>query len=186
MMDNQKTVRTLYKQLLTFYPRAFREQFGASMTQTFNDLCNERQREAEQGLFGFVLGIFIETAIGIVKQHILQIKQAVTMKKIATNLISAAIISLLLVLPFVILELVNRRDFPESFPIVLFGFLWLLPVAFIIILVPLVRNVRAGNRMMANPIHLLLKIACLALIALFWGGLLNDQLPCFLGVPNCD
>jgi hypothetical protein len=39
---------------------------------------------------------------------------------------------------------------------------------------------------MANPINLLLRVAFLALIAWMWGGILIDQMPCFLGVPNCD
>lgn len=68
----------------------------------------------------------------------------------------------------------------------LFGLLWLLPAAFLIILLPVVQNVRAGNRMMAKPIQLLLRVALIALIAMLWGVILLDQLPCFLGVPNCD
>ncbi len=159
---------------------------GESMQQTFNDLCNERKQQTEQGLFGFVLWVFVETAIGIIKEHVLQIKQGDTMKDITTNLRSAATISFILVLPFMILEWVNHRNLHESFPIALFGFLWLLPMAFIVILMPIMRNVRAGNSILANPIKLLLKVAFLALIATVWGWGFIDQLPCFLGVPNCD
>ena len=43
------------------------------MEQTFSDLCNEH-RQTGKGLFGFVLWIFAETAIGICKEHSLQIK----------------------------------------------------------------------------------------------------------------
>ena len=50
---HEETVRTLYKKLLTLYPRWFHEQLGESMEQTFNDLCNEK-RQTKQGLFGFV------------------------------------------------------------------------------------------------------------------------------------
>lgn len=160
------------------------------MEQTFNDLYNERKRQKEQGLFGFVLWMFIETARGIIQERVLLLKEMNPMKNILTNLRSSAIISFLSVLPFMILELVNRetfrRNFHESFPIFIFGFLWLLSVVFILILVPIVRNVRAGNRVMAHPINLLLKVVFLALIALMWGRILIDQLPCFIGVPNCD
>lgn len=107
-------------------------------------------------------------------------------RNVAADLGAAALISLILVLPFVILELVNRRSFAEGFPVPLFGFLWLLPAAFIVVLVPLVRAVRAGNSLTANPVNLLLRVALLALIAAAWGGLLIDQMPCFIGVPNCD
>jgi len=186
MTYDQKTIRTRYKKLLTLYPQAFREQFGESMEQTFNDLCNERKRRTERRLFGFVLWLFVETVIGIVKEHVLLITQGDAMKSIITNLGSAGIISFVLVLPFAILELVNRRHLPEGFPVALFGFLWLLPTAFIVILVPIVRTVRAGNDIIATPLKLLLKVAFLTLIATMWVGLFIDQLPCFLGVPNCD
>jgi hypothetical protein len=186
MTYDQEKVRALYKKLLTLYPRAFREQLGESMAQTFNDLYNERKQQTEQGLFGFVLWMFAETATGIIKEHILLITQGEAMKNIITNPRSAAIISFILVLPFMILELVNRRSFHEGFPIVLFGLLLLLPMIFIVILVPIVRNVRAGNSIMANPISLLFRVAFLALVAMMWGGILIDQFPCFMGVPNCD
>ena len=108
------------------------------------------------------------------------------MKDIFTTLRSPAIISSILVLPFMILELMNRRSFHEGFPIPLFGILWLLPMAFILILMPIVQNVQAGNRIMADPINLLLRVAFLILIAWLWSGIILDQLPCFLGVLNCD
>ena len=161
---------------------------GESMEQTFNDLCNERKQQTEQGLFGFVLWLFVETAIGISKEQVLQIKQGDTMKSIITTLGSAALISFILVLPFAILEFmfntINKQNAPGL--IVLFGLLWLLPMAFITILVPIVRTVRAGNSILASPISLLFRVAFLALIAMMWGGIIIDQLPCFIGVPNCD
>ena len=108
------------------------------------------------------------------------------MKNILINLRLPAIISSLLVLPFMILEWVNRRSFHEGFPIPLFGLLWLLPVGFILIQMPIVRNVWAGNRIMVNPISLLLRVAFLIAIAWLWVGLVLDQMPCFLGVSICD
>jgi len=109
-------------------------------------------------------------------------------KSIATNLKAAAIISFLLVLPFAILESLNQTITRQNAPglILLFGVLWLLPTAFIVILVPVVRAVRAGNSLLAHPITLLFKVAILVFIAWFWGSLFIDQLPCFMGVPNCD
>ena len=99
---------------------------------------------------------------------------------------SAALISLLLVFPFMILELINRRNFHEGFPVTLFVVMWLLPMMFILTVMPIVRNVRAGNSIVANPINLVLRAVFLALIALMWMGILIDQMHCFLGVPNCD
>lgn len=108
------------------------------------------------------------------------------MKTVVTNLRLPAIISFMLVLPFMILELVNRRNFHEGFPVSLFGLLFLLPMIFILIATPIVQHTRAGNAIMAKPVSLLLRVAVSVLIAWMWAGLLIDQVPCFLGVPNCD
>lgn len=194
MTFDQKTVRAFYNKLLGLYPRAFREQLGESMAQTFNDLYNEHKQQTGRRLYGFVLRLFAETATGIIKEHIIQITQGDVMKNLLTSFKSAAIVSFILVLPFVILEFMfNIVNMPNAFSLkkaldlsVLFGVMWLLPMAFIGILRPLVRNVQAGNMGMMNPFNLLFKFTFLAVIAMMWGGILIDQWPCFIGVPNCD
>jgi hypothetical protein len=108
------------------------------------------------------------------------------MQNILTKLKSPVLISLLLVIPFMLLEWVNRRSFNEDFPYSLFGFLWLLSLLFLITMMPILRNVRAGNSLLANPIPLLLRIVFLGFIAWMWLSMMIDQMPCFLGVPNCD
>jgi len=108
------------------------------------------------------------------------------MKNIFTNFIIPAIISSLLILPFVNLELVNRQGFHEGFPFVLFVLMWFLQTAFIIVLIQIVQSVRKGNRLMANPLDLFLKVSFLALAVWMWSGILMDQMPCFLGLLNCD
>ncbi|RPJ28108.1 MAG: hypothetical protein EHM33_05595 [Chloroflexi bacterium] len=178
------TIPALYKKLLTLYPRAFKEVLEESMEQTFNDLYKERQ--IEHGWFSFVLWTFSETAIGIVQENILSFKEINPMKNILTNLGSPALISLLLVIPFMILEVVSTRNLNAIFNVPLFGILWFLPTAFLLILMPMVRNVQAGNSLMARPISLLVSMVFLIFIAFMWGGIVLDQLPCFLGIPNCD
>ena len=110
------------------------------------------------------------------------------MRAIATDLRSAALGSFILVLPLAILEAVNTTLTRQNAPglIALFGLLWLLPVAFLVLLMSIVRSVRAGNGAMGNPVRLLLGVAVVLVLALMWGGLVVDQTPCFLGVPNCD
>jgi hypothetical protein len=49
-----------------------------------------------------------------------------------------------------------------------------------------VRGLRAGETILAHPIALLLRVAVLAFVAIGWANLVRDQMPCFLGVPNCD
>lgn len=102
------------------------------------------------------------------------------------NLKTAVIGSSVLVLPFIILELVNRRDFPNGFPIPLFGFMWLTALTFIAILMPIVRSYQASSQTAPSSLSVLPRIALLALIAWMWVSLVIDQMPCFLGVPNCD
>jgi len=185
MAYERNTVRDLYKRLVSFYPRAFREGPGESMEQTFNDMCNEK-RQTKQGLFGLILSTFIETIAGIIQEHILLLTRGDTMKNIFTNFRSPAIIGLLLVIPFMIMEAVNTRNLNAIFNVPLFSMMWLLPVAFILILTPIVQSVRMGNRLMARPVNLLIRVLFLVFIAWMWTSILIDQMPCFLGVPNCD
>jgi hypothetical protein len=104
----------------------------------------------------------------------------------AGNLKAAVIGSSVLVLPFIILELVNRRDYPNGFPILLFGFMWLMALVFIVILMPIQRSQHATNQSVPSSVSLLPRIVLLILIAWMWVSLVIDQMPCFLGVPNCD
>ena len=92
----------------------------------------------------------------------------------------------LLTLPFMLLEWINRRAYHEPYPIPLFALLWLFPAAFLLIITPILRDLRLGVRNLGNPLHLVLKIVLLVLIAWMWTGILADQLPCFLGVQYCD
>lgn len=161
-MYEQEAVRTLYRKLLAFYPRSFKEQLAESMEQTFNDLWNEKQ-QSKQELFGFVLWTFIETALGIFREHLLLISPGDIMRTILKSIGSSALIGFLLILPFMIMEIVNRRQFNEDFPFVLFFALWLNLFAVSIILLPIVgvmwmRNhdvtnsaPAQGNTLLANP-----------------------------------
>jgi len=97
---------------------------------------------------------------------------------------TAAIVSSVLVLPFMILELVTRRV-SFDFPIVLFAFMWLMALSFIVILTPILRSLQTKHGTLPN-FSLLLRIVGLILIAWMWVSLVVDQMPCFLGVPNCD
>lgn len=127
MAYNRETITILYKKLLTFYPQAFREQFSESMGQTFNDLCRERQ--AERGWSGFVLWIFVETAVGIVREHVLLITQGAMMENLLASQRSAALISsILLAVAFIIAPLIylvgNLRDALGPFSYALADFLY--------------------------------------------------------------
>jgi len=149
-MDEQNTARKLYRKLLTLYPQAFQEQLAESMEQTFQDLWNERQRK-KKGLSGFLFWTFIETVLGIFREHQLLVSPGDIMQTMLKALWSPALISLLLILPFMIMEVVSRRSFNEDFPFMLFFVLWLNLFAIGLILLPIVRGRRIERQGMTNP-----------------------------------
>jgi hypothetical protein len=51
-----------------------------------------------------------------------------------------------------VMEVVNRRDLNEDFPIMLFFLMWLNLFAISLILLPIVRGMRTGNPDMASPV----------------------------------
>lgn len=110
------------------------------------------------------------------------------LKNPAANPWTAAAVGLVSVLPFALFEFASNTLTTRSAPGVaaLFGLLWLLAAAFVFIMTPLAREARAGGGVAAKPVSLLLRVTFSALILLTWVGIVADQLPCFLGVPNCD
>jgi len=151
MIYEPEIVHKLYRKLLVLYPQTFKEQFGESMEQTFQDLWNEKQQTKKE-LFGFVIWTFVETAIGIFREHLLLISSGGIMQTVLKTIGSPALISLLLILPLMIMEVVNRRNFNEDFPIMLFFVMWLNLLAVSLILLPIVLDRRTGKHDMANPV----------------------------------
>ena len=96
----------------------------------------------------------------------------------------SAVLSTIAVVPFVALELKNRPQ--DDFPFHLFGLLWLLFASCAFVLSPVVRQVRHGETILGAPVVLLARIALAILLGTLWGGLLLNQMPCFLGIPSCD
>lgn len=91
-----------------------------------------------------------------------------------------------LVAPFIVLQLVNRRTFHEDFPYVLFTFMSLHSLFIVLLLTPALRRLQAERSLRAlGPRHwagLLLGV----FLVYVYANVVIDQLPCFLGVPNCD
>ena len=100
---------------------------------------------------------------------------------------SAAVIGAILVAPLLFLELRNNRpNSRASDNAVLFGVLWLLPTAFVMMAMPIIRVFRSGQTTPQRPAALALRIALLVVVAVMWLSIVSDQLPCFMGKPNCD
>ena len=102
-----------------------------------------------------------------------------TLRRVGTLII----ISLALVLPFVILELIIV-GLKTDFPVLLFVVMWALTFLFIVILMAIIEGLRA--RKVSNPFTFLLRAVLLTAIATILVVIIVDQMPCFLGVPNCD
>ena len=99
------------------------------MEQTFDDLWNERKEQTEYRWSGFVLWIFFETAVGVVREHVLIITEGATMKNtLAIPRTTALISSILLAVAFIVAPLIylvgNLRDAMGPFAYAVADFLY--------------------------------------------------------------
>lgn len=114
---------------------------------------------------------------------------------------SALVVSLLLILLIILLPLLDAagwlnldRLFNGPVPeqpylpgLILSIALISIPVAAgMIAAAPVARNLRAGGSLFTYPIHLLIVLVLAFLFTASVAGLIVDQWPCFMGVPNCD
>ena len=205
MVYDQSMVHILYRKLLSLYPRGFRERLGKSMEQTFCDLCKEQKYQPTRGFF--VLSIFAETTIGIVREHLLILIEGDVMKNMLASPRLAAITSLILAMPlgltYVALmfnieplaRLLNDLFTIEGQPgqmeintlgrIVIYGGLLLLPVAFALNLQPLLRKEGTEGKRRLYALNLIVGAAILLLIIFTWGGLILEEIYCLRGI-RCD
>jgi hypothetical protein len=202
-VNEQATVRALYRKLLRFYPQGFRERLGESMEQTFNDLYNEEQQQPARRFL--VLSIFTETAIGIVREHLWLLVEGDIMRDILVNPRSAVIISLFLSLPlgltYVVLlfnieplaKLLNdwftlegrQGEINMLGRIVIYGGLLALPVAFALNLQSMLKRVGPEGRRRLHALNLIVGTLILLLIVFTWGGLIVEEIYCLRGI-RCD
>ena len=105
-----------------------------------------------------------------------------TLKSFVTSLL----ISASLVAPFIVLQLVNRIAFYEDFPFVLFTFMSLHSLFIVLLATPALRRLRSEGNLRALKSGHWAGLALSAFLIFVYGGVVIDQLPCFLGVPNCD
>src|SRR5215207_2690828 len=98
-----------------------------------------------------------------------------------------AAVSSVVVLSFVILEYVNTEGFKQvGFPAALFGLLWVLTFFLVGLLQRSVLDIRSGNGFNANRAGFVLCAVLMIMVAVMWSGIVTDQIPCFIGVANCD
>lgn len=171
----------IYRRLVGLYPEPFRERLQESMEQTFIDLYDARPGAIS------IVRTFVGTLLSIADEHLLEARRNIFMKSATKKIVIAVMIGFALTLPFVILEYVNTRGFATlGFPGVLFAFLWFLSFAFVLTLTPTIRDVRSGESVVARPASFILRAVMMIAIAALWVALVRDQMPCFMGIPNCD
>lgn len=150
MPHKQNIASRIYTKLLNLYPQAFRDRLGESMQQTFDDLYNERQRQTKMGIFGFVLWMFLDTIVAILKERLQLMAKGEIMHITFKNIASSAFMGFLLILPLMTMQFVNRRNLNEEFPFMLFLGMWLGLFAISLNLLPIVRAWQTGNPDMPN------------------------------------
>jgi len=178
-MRDSDAARRVYKRLLAFYPKDFRERLGPSMEQTFADNLRER-RDRDGHVVAFLAWTFAETSLGIMKERA---------RRQQRSSVLAAVAGFVLVLPLMTLEWATRSNRPRTdFAVPLFVFLWLLAALFIRTFIGVVRTAQAilqGRVAVLSSISLVPRIAFLGLIAWVWVSWVIDQMPCFLGASGC-
>lgn len=108
------------------------------------------------------------------------------MKTVLKRIGIAALLGFVTLLPFALMELVNRREYHEVFPFTLFFGMWSLQVVFVFTLWSIIRKIRTPENTRVRLVGILLGLVILSLVAWLWIGFLRDQMPCFLGVRICD
>lgn len=181
MSGDPPLIARIYKRLVGLYPKSFRELLHESMEQTFIDLYNARP-----GAFA-IMRTFVGTLASVAYENLLDTRRNIFMKSVTANIAVAALIGFASILPFAILEYVNTRGFTSlGFPAALFAFLWLLVFTFVLMLTPTIRSLRFGDGIFAHPVSLVLRTLAMIVIGMVWLGVVSDQMPCFMGIPNCD
>lgn len=110
-------VTNWYAKLLRLYPRAFRERFGESMTQTFRDLSRDRSVN--------IAWIFFETIAGIIKEHMSELAR--TALRVALGALAAWMV------PFVASRFVVGWNWPAGTFVVVYCLFFLVGMAFAMI-----------------------------------------------------
>lgn len=108
------------------------------------------------------------------------------MKPGAKRLLYSILFGAAATLPFVIMETVNTLGLPKPFSYALFLFLWLVFSLFLFSLLTLLRLARKDARRERRWSWVIVNVLILVYCVFAIIDTLIDQMPCFLGVPNCD
>lgn len=201
-MRDPEWPRRLYSKLLTLYPRPFRDRFTEQMEQNFVDFCRER-RTREVYKSPVVLWLFGETIVAVVRENLSaggnRMKNVLTNPRWAASIALVCALPLTFILPvamfnieplngffqYLLTESNSTRQHAVGLGIILLSML-LVPVGMVVSFVPVIASVRSGKGVLSHPFNLALGIILLVFALSVWGSLIVDQIPCWMGEPNCD
>jgi hypothetical protein len=105
---------------------------------------------------------------------------------LAKGILFAVAFAVLLVAPFFILEVVNSPSAQVELPSVLFAFMFAHAALISVAISPAVLHaVNTRSLRSLSKLHWCGAAIGLALLGIY-AGVIMDQMPCFMGVPNCD
>jgi hypothetical protein len=186
--------RAAYRRLLRLYPRSFRERFGDSMQQTFDDLRRD-QRATGDGMPGFLVRTFLETSLGVARENLSALSRTQLAPHHRHALAGLVLFSPIGVLfPALWLEIAAVHDLltldggrPNvvGWTLIGTGFL-LLPVALVVTLLPMIRRGPDDKRRL-YPVNLLVCAVIAIPLAMTLYGIGDELYRCDIrGIPNCD
>jgi hypothetical protein len=105
-----------------------------------------------------------------------------TMRSFAITMLTSAG----LVAPFFVLQWINRRAFDEDFPVALFTFMALNALLVVLASMPAFGRFQSEGTLKRLRFGHWAGVALSVVLAIVYVNVVIDQLPCFLGVPNCD
>lgn len=202
-MPERKLTDKAYSQLLRLYPREFRERFGAEIEQNFADLSREREVRDEFKWLR-VAWLFGESILQAVRQNAAEIGGRNVTKILSPTPRTALVVAILFALPMAIIfpvavlnleplngffktQLENENNSQHLIGLFfMLASMLMLPLGGVIGLTPVFRSTRSGAGLLEHRSNL----AVGALLTLFglglWAMIFIDQVPCMMGVPNCD
>jgi len=62
----------------------------------------------------------------------------------------------------------------------------LVPIGAVVSMVPVIRSFRLGEGSRPHPLNLIFAMGLATITLWLFGSLVVDQVPCWMGVPNCD
>jgi hypothetical protein len=108
------------------------------------------------------------------------------MTQATQSIARSAVAGLVATMPFMVLQWVNMRDFWTDFPIPVFGSLWIFAAVFLGTIRAVINQARMPGKTVASKMLVVVGMVFAFAVAMVWIGFVVDQMPCFLGVPNCD